>query len=462
MMKKLLKKQEENKKVTVVETDGIDALMFDVIRDAKKISEICTDDNSEGVVQDAFTSFFSHEPKIVEESPDMVQSGVIEQMYALPEYTDLRAGTKNDEISSALAAAQFAPEMIQKIIELRKKKKEQDEQNQKDGKPEAKSLKEMLSEGEMSALRQALRRNLEKAQKEADDYGNAAAGWGMDTSELKNIPVDKKMELAELLSKEKKMKRISDLAGRFRNIVNATNANVPIHGLDEVVEVGMSNDIAHMLPTEMIKLTENEDQFFMDYFEGKLLTYSLKGVQQVGQGPIICCLDMSGSMQGQRDEWGKAVVIALMHLAQKQNRAFGYVGFDTEVKIAKYYPKGTKISIEDKIEIATVFSGGGTEFYSPLIKAFEFRAMDAALKPADIIFITDGECGLHDTQLATILENKKKTDMRIYSVAIDCYQTTSLEHFSDQVAGISLNGDIAIDLVKDLISKTASKRAVGA
>jgi hypothetical protein len=54
----------------------------------------------------------------------------------------------------------------------------------------------------------------------------------------------------------------------------------------------------------------------------------LKGVENLGKGPIIVCQDKSGSMDGQRDEWATAVAIAMSELATKQNRAFGVIHFE--------------------------------------------------------------------------------------------------------------------------------------
>ena len=448
-------KKVEAQIVTAVEYDGIDALMFDSVRHAKKIQELCATTEGEGVAHDAFTSFFSHDPKLKDDA-DMVQGGVIEQMMALPEFESLREGTKNDEISSALGAAEFAPGMIIKIAELRKKMKEKKDQADKDGKDGPKSLKEGLSEEEMSGLRQALRRSLDKAQKESDKWGDLNQGWGNDPGELKNMPAEKRMELADTLSKSDKMKRIAELAGRFRNVVNSSSANVPIHGIDEIVDIGISSDIAHMLPTELVKLIEFPDLFYQDFLEGKLLTYNLKGVEQLGRGPIICCVDDSGSMGGNREEWAKAVVLAMMALAQKQRRGFGVIFFDTKVTFSRYFKRDQKVTIQEKIEIAQHSTGGGTEFFIPLQAAFQMRADDPSLKPADIVFITDGDCLMTNSQTEEVLGLKAKTEMRIYGIAIDCYSTKSLEPFCDQVSGVSLDGDVKIDLVKDLVSKTSS------
>lgn len=450
------KKKEQQGPVTVVDADGIDMIMYDTVRNARKIAEICKDDHAEGVVQDTFTSFFSHDPQIKEDG-ETVQADVLRQMMALPEYESLRAGTKNDEIASAMGAVSFAPDMIKKIAELRKKLEERQEQARKQGAQVPQNLKEALSDQEMSGLRQSLRQSLEKAQEEADKWSDSAKSWGMEPGEMQKLPFEERMELAEQMGNSEKMKKIADLAGRFKNIVNSSAATVPIHGLDEIVDIGLSSDVAHMLPNELVKLEETPELFYQDFVEGKLLTYNLKGVEPLGRGPILACVDLSGSMEGPREQWAKAVVLALMQLATKQRRSFGFIGFDNRVEYTKFFKKDEKISVQDRIEIAQVFTGGGTEFVQPLMAAFKMREQDITLKPADIIFITDGDAHIPPDQLQDILEKKEKLGMRIYSIAIDCYRTNILEQFSDQVAGVSLNGDVQIDLVKDLVSKAASQ-----
>ena len=200
----------------------------------------------------------------------------------------------------------------------------------------------------------------------------------------------------------------------------------------------------------------------LKFLEGKLLSYELKGVDNVGKGPIIACLDISGSMQGQREMWAKAVVLSLMYLAEKQKRAFGFIAFEAGVKARKYFPKQAPASFKDKLDIASINSnGGGTDFFSALQVAFEMRSKEAGLKPADVVFITDGECELREEQLKEILESKK--DTRIYGIAINFggygeADGRTLASFSDEIATVSSAGEI--DLVKKLITKTASAAIV--
>jgi len=447
---------ESKKPVTVIKKDALDSLMFEGVKRARKISELCSEPGSEGLTQDCFSAFYTHSPEIEANAP-AAQKGMMEALLSLPEFKALRAGTQNDEIASALGAVSYAPEMIQKLQEVEKKLEEKREQAKKAGKPAPQSLQEALGDGEMATLRQGMRRALGEAQEKTDEYSEAVASWGLDAGELASVPFEQRFELAERLTNSTKLKNISDLVGRFKNIVNSAAAAVQVHGQDEIVDIGISSDIAHLVPSEFVKMEETPDLFFSDFLEGKLLTYNLKGNEDLGKGPIIACMDISGSMDGQREEWAKAVILALMHLAEKQKRAFGFIAFESSVRVRKFWPKAAPASIQDKMDIASVVTNGGTDFVSPLLASFDLRAKEPTLKPADVVFITDGSSDIPEHRLKEILELKAKTEVRIYSIMVCSsseYELSVLKSFSDQVSSVNSLGEI--DVVADLVNKTAA------
>jgi len=464
-------KTKKQKKVTTLKTDAVDHLMFEVVREAPKFDDLVTSDlqnNSEGLVQDVFTSFFAYEPQTVEKA-EPVQKGIIDTMMSLPEYQNLRASAKYDEVASALGSMQFAPEVMKQYVEIKKKIEERKKQQgsglegngegEQDG--EGQSLEEMLDAKEMASLRQSIRRGLEKAQEASDEYKDMCSAWGIEKGDLTKVPFEKRMELAERMKKSNRLKKIADLTGRFRNIVHTAAANTPVHGADEVVDIGLSNDISHMLPTELVKLMETPDLFVADYLERKLLTYNLKGVQDMGKGPIIALLDNSGSMDGERIEWAVAVAMSLMVLAEKQNRAFGLIVFNTQVCYKKLWQKGSRISAADKVSVAEIGCSGGTSFYAPVKAAFEFRKQDPQLKPADFVFITDGDCDdIKGDMLTEVIEEKNKADVRIYSIVINAggwggnSTGGTLKNFSDHMVVVNKLGEI--DTIKNLMTQTAS------
>jgi uncharacterized protein with von Willebrand factor type A (vWA) domain len=284
------------------------------------------------------------------------------------------------------------------------------------------------------------------------------SSWGWEQGEMQRVAFDKRFQLADKMMASKKFQKIADLAGRFKNIVNGSSATVPTHGMDEIVDIGQGDDIARIVPSEALKLRRTPKLFFKDMVEGKLLVYNMKGVEPMGKGPIIMCMDMSGSMEGTRECWAKAVVLALMALAEKQNRAFGIIVFESRVTTRKFFPKGMKPSLEDKIDIANIGASGGTDFYPPLKAAFEMRGKDLDLKPADIVFVTDDEFQMSPEREKEILKLKKETEVRIFGMAInESYPGSSgktLEAFCDQIAVVNSLGEI--QQVKDMIINAAT------
>lgn len=446
--------------LNAIDKDLFDEMAFEDVSHAKKIAEISDQGKEEAaLVEDVFNSFYKMDPKLAEEAP-MVQKGLLDQMMQLQEFADLRASTQMDQMSAALGSVQFAPELIVKYKELKKKMEERQKEAQKKGQQGPQSLQEGLSEDEMSSLRQGLRQGLQQAQEKADDYNDTMNGWGVDPGDLQQMPVGDRMQLAERMSKTSKLKNIAELAGRFKNIVNSVTTTSFTHGYDEIVDITMGRDISRVIPSEFAKMKANKTAFFADLLEGKLLQYNLKGVESLGKGPIIVTHDKSGSMGGARDEWATAVTLSLMNLAGKQKRGFGYVAFDTRIMFQNYWPKEQPATLDEKLKVAGIATAGGTNFFVPIKAAFDMRAKEPSLKPADLVFITDGDCGISPEQVAQIKKWREETEVRIYCILIGSggygveHYMAQLEEYCDTVVVLDETG--SIDDVKNLLGNAAA------
>jgi len=424
----------------VVHKDAYDQLVFsDIVDHSGELQSLVGDDpehdsgcsNRQTAASDVFSTLYKIDPQVVDEAPK-AQRKIMESMMGLQEYQDARDSTQMDDVASALGTIQLAPSVLQaveKMVEYEQQKMDsqsgEKDPGGKGGKQSVERAKEMSQESEdehgvPASIRQSLRNALKQAQEDADQWSDCAAGWGMGEGELQNTPFKEKIRLAKDLTENKKFKKIAELAGRFKNIVNSVDATVHSRGADEIVDITSGSDIFRALPTELLKFKRNPTLFMKDLAEENLLCYNLKGVEKLGHGPIIMCVDMSGSMQGSREIWAKAVALALITLAEKQKRAFGFIGFDSKVSYAKFFAKGHKVKMSEKIEIASFFSGGGTNFRHPLEKAFEMRELEKEqLNPADIVFITDGDCRIDEQYIHDLVARKNKTQVRIHGIAIE-------------------------------------------
>lgn len=422
----------------VIQSDAYDHIMYQTVRDASSVvSDLSGEKNvMDPLLTDVFTSFYKTEPKIDERAADGHHKQAIDSMMQLTEYKNLRPMTRLDDVASALALTQFAPDLVKAMKQREKDEKDGKDKNEQDGN-----------------FRAGIRKSLNQAGEKVEEWSDFCHSFGDSAGELKRLPHEEKMKLANNLSSSKKMKDIAKLLGRLKNIALAAQAANPVHGADEIVDVGQGADLARMLPTEFLKFKRMKTLFFKDFTERSLSTYNLRGVEHVGMGPIVGCCDCSGSMSGDREVWAKAVLLALAFLAERQGRDFAVLFFDTRVHGLKIFPKG-KMSIQDKIDlVATGMDGGGTNFYVPLKAAFKIIREFNALKAADIAFITDGECSLDGAELGDVLHSKEKTQARIYGMGVGMHDYEALSGFCDNVAIVDDLGNI--EFAKDILFKSA-------
>ena len=110
---------------------------------------------------------------------------------------------------------------------------------------------------------------------------------------------------------------------------------------------------------------------------------------------IICCLDESGSTEGEAAAWGKAVAMTLLEIAAESHRSFALIHFAGSSSCQVDIFRPGEYTLEDKLSAAEIFLGGGTNFERPIREAIQLMDTEGFEK-ADVVFITDGECELPD------------------------------------------------------------------
>ncbi|MFT3840786.1 MAG: VWA domain-containing protein [Myxococcaceae bacterium] len=208
--------------------------------------------------------------------------------------------------------------------------------------------------------------------------------------------------LSQRLRNDNRLARIALLAGRFKRIAAAKQKAKVRHGADEVTDVELGSNISRLLPSELARLSYPllKRQFLASLAEGRALQYRLQGTDSLGRGPLVVCLDKSGSMDGTKDIWATAVALALLEIAHRQKRPFALLCFDGEVK------HETKVSIGESLPEDSLFvpASGGTNITGVIFRALNIiEERDGKLKQADVVLITDGES---DTSGAPVVGEK--------------------------------------------------------
>lgn len=279
----------------------------------------------------------------------------------------------------------------------------------------------------------------QKARDEVHEVSDTLRAWGLDEGELTKQGIPEAMGVLARMKKNPAFKKFAALLGRIRQIAaQKARTKTQAKGIRRPrIETG--RDIRRAQRRELVALVHpaTRTQALTRWARGELCLHGEEAKQKLGHGPVIVCEDGSGSMDGSKQQWAKAVSLAFAHYAKIQKRTFGWMLFDTRVQRAKTYPQG-KLSAEQVLEIAEARSGGGTDFEAPLRRALQMITTEG-LNKADIVFITDGECAVSDAFLSEFRAAKKRYEFNVFTVLVDTGSSAraTVAEFSDKIEIVS-------------------------
>ncbi len=293
----------------------------------------------------------------------------------------------------------------------------------------------------------SLSRTLAEATAESQSWGTGLGGTGRTSA-------GRKVELGRRLATNPKLRKLAALVGRMREQALALRRRSFERASEEVYEVTLGRDLERLLPPELLALHHPvlRRDFARRLIEGRLLTYALRGEDERGRGPMIVCLDGSGSMAGDKEIWSKAVALTLLEIARRQRRLFRFICFssaETPLFTLDLNPRERHEVQEDRaLDLAEYFPGGGTDFQVPLSAALDCLAA-ARYRRGDVVLITDGECRVAADWLARFKAAKTRLGFSLYSILIDVGPSAveTLAALSDRVTAVSALAD---DGVRDL------------
>ena len=416
----------------------------------------------ESLLADIWASLYKMKPEIILHVDNVlkVNKSLMKRIMADEHFVNFRSFTRLDDLSSAIGTVKFGEKtnqwlidqqkededlqkQIQEILEMQRQLQRQEwqEETGKESHVTEEIITDMMTKFD-EKLQHTLQSNsdsfsqaLEQAFQETQQVkaalksllGGIRAGSG--DGELKKVPLRDQLSLAEKIASDKKMKEIADWAGRFKRVARKKQKTK----YNEAMErsgVTLGNDIERLLPIElglyMHPTTKND--FLRRFVEGHTMMFEQKGKEMLGKGPIILCLDQSGSMRS-HDTQSKGLALALMSIARRQRRDFCLILFSTKTKVYKYEKGNIKSS--DMVNMAQTFLSGGTNFALALNESLSI-IKESRFKQADVVFVADGEDTLTDTFLEEFTKKKKEKAFTVLSFILGT-STNTVEQFSDKV-----------------------------
>ncbi len=250
-------------------------------------------------------------------------------------------------------------------------------------------------------------------------------------------------ELAKALQSNAQIKSLARKMGRhYISEEKKKQTRIPQASRSEIHGTHRSDDVMRMLPSELLNLEDEtlEVLFYARLLEKSLLSYELKGMSFTSgedvetsrkrTGPVVACLDTSGSMQGAPLLKAKALLLAIAGILKKEDRSLHVLLFGGNGEIREF----SMVRQNDSASLLKFLRqgfGGGTDFETPLKRAFEIIALQGDYKKADVLMISDGDCSPSPEFTTMVKAQKKSLDCMVYSVL--CAGTRSGDAFSDEV-----------------------------
>ena len=472
--------------------------------------------------KDLFLSLYKYKAEIVNESSmrksTLINNKLMKDIVKNPDFIDLRKKCKMDEFSALLGTEALNENTIDRIKEWKEEiEKRLEERNidknaldslqqlseQEESLIHAKdnldTVKEMIDSlgdtKQLEQLQQMYQGQIESLSKEVAKGGQAVdelltkapevittlqdkyqqiiqetndymtnvvsdlEQWGFDNGTKMRAPFQEKKRAVERIRNSYKLKKLTNMIGKFRESALKTQKRKSNSVKNSIKSVTTGGDLQRSLPSEKMQLCNpiTKKNFLRKWNQNELMQYKMISNSEKAKGPIVCCIDVSGSMDGNREMWSKAVGIAMLEIAHSQHRDFACILFDHEAQNPIIIPKD-KLEPEKVVDIAEIFTDGGTDFEEPLRKALDVIE-NQKFKKADILFITDGNCNIRDDFLRQFNKIKEEKDFSVMSVLINTgkrkVSDSTLRKFSDKIILLSELKDLQdndSDIIKDIFS----------
>ncbi|MEH6387439.1 MAG: VWA domain-containing protein [Pseudomonas profundi] len=238
-------------------------------------------------------------------------------------------------------------------------------------------------------------------------------------------------ELCDLLGKMRQMEASTRLeratvSFSFEAFVPDTNSR------EEIVGVELGRHIEYALPSELALLSDSDTSTLFDlkYVEGRLLCFEMNGespVELVGereveqevddegqQGPMVICIDTSGSMSGMPETIAKAVALFMASKAREKKRACYLINFSTGIETLDL---GESFGMKSLLSFLKKSFHGGTDV-APAVRHGLKIMQTESYEKADLLIVSDFIMSSLPGDMVESITKQREAGNQFYSLVI--------------------------------------------
>jgi len=342
-------------------------------------------------VADFHAAAYEMAPEAHDRCDDPLRADFLKTVMETPEFEQIRAASVLNPVAAEVATVAFAAQFA--------KRREQDAHAKCRGpKPGAKGGKSDPGMDAEIATMRAAAAACAAAKKAVDEVRDAAEMCGLgDGTDGRKLDVKRLAAVRRKVAGSVRLKKIAEMAGRFRRLANSRQRRKVTHGQDEVVGITLGDEVARMIPAELARLADPDLELdtLRRISERQVMVRQFRATEPAGKGPIVVTVDESGSMNGAKIETAKGLALALAWIARKQRRwcvLIGFAGGTAGTRCVLPPSQWDEVALLDWLEH---FFNGGTTMDVPLNEVPrwwpEFVAAGMTRGKTDMVMITDAE-----------------------------------------------------------------------
>ena len=296
--------------------------------------------------------------------------------------------------------------------------------------------------GAHADFKPAISNSIEQGVKQAKDIENAMSFLAGDQKGVgvRLTNVEEKNKLARKLRSNRKLIQFAQRLGALKRCwTDRKRAKRVQSKYSDIVGAKLSNDVTRSFISEiaLAGTPQGRKLFALKHAERTLLTkdYEAKS-KDVGKGPVVMYIDISGSMSGASELWSKAIAYVVAEECLKTNRDAHVHLFDVSVEHSiKLKPGGSNADLLQFI--MEWFTRGGTSFNEVMKNAYSRQDIDPK---ADILIITDGEAEVRGDIVRRFNLFKTENSIDVHAFCIGT-QSKTLSAFCDTVQIVNTSED---------------------
>ena len=272
--------------------------------------------------------------------------------------------------------------------------------------------------------------------------------WNLAQGELNDNGFDILEKYAELLQDDEGLTALAEMIGRHHEeeqkfhkelrakIVVETVYNPEPAYKGEIAGLRLSDSLLDALPSELALYNNPSTRqiFKMKYAQKQLLSYSYtRNIEykktheeleevEVGEtiehkGPMIICVDTSGSMHGTPERVAKTVAFALAQKSLEEERGCYLISFSTGIETMDLSSFNSTDGITNLVKFLRMSFNGGTDA-NPALNHSVKLLEEKEWKNADVLMISDFVMGTLDSELEEKIKAQQKKKCRFFSLAV--------------------------------------------